>query len=397
MSLINKNNVLNSESLSNTNEDKSNNKINKAIDEYYKLKNNYENNFYDQYVKPIIKQKELSLKEKKSKYKKLPKPKCINCKRNVGSIFNIKGNDKYTNHVYKAYCGDIINPCPFNINITMSNVQLIDNILLENESSIGSINISKINIIKAKNDLLFGYLKEDTAFKLFEDLTNELESETKTYEYFLEKFIQNYDNVEKKEKLKKLKVELGLNIQQFKLMISEFNKTNNSQIVYNAIEMFINEIEPKLKSIEEISYAYNKIEYNENDDTYLLIQKKYSIEQMEMPFDTSKIESFIIRKLNDKNNTLKNSKVTTKTLKTKTRKQKPILIEEDVGEINIIDNNIKESVDEYKTEFEEDDEVEKVKVEDEEAEDDDAEDDEAEDGKEEDDKEEDEKDIQEKI
>jgi hypothetical protein len=335
MSLTNKTNESKSDNLSDTNtnnnrEDNTNNKINKAIDEFYKLKNNYENNFYEQYVKPILKQKELSIKEKRSKYQKLPKPKCINCKRNVGSIFQIKANDKYTNHVYTAYCGDTTDPCPLNINIIMSNVQLIDDILLENESSIGSINISKIKIIKAKNDLLFGYLKEDTAFKMFEELTTELESETKNYEYFLEQFIQNYDNPEKKEKLKKLKVELGLNVQQFKLMISEFNKTNNSQIVYNAIEMFINEIEPKLKNIEEISYAYNKVEYNENDDTYLLIQKKYSIEQLEIKFDTSKIESFIIRKLNDKNKTLKKARVNTKS--STTRKQKPILIEEEAVE-----------------------------------------------------------------
>ena len=359
MSLTNKTNESKSDNLSDTEtfndtKDKTN-KVNKAIDEFYKLKNNYENNFYDQYVKPILKQKELSIKEKRSKYQKLPKPKCINCKRNVGSIFQIKVNDKYTNHVYTAYCGDITDPCPLNINIIMSNVKLIDEILLENESSIGSINISKIKIIKAKNDLLFGYLKEDIAFKMFEELTNELESETKSYEYFLEKFIQNYDNSEKKEKLKKLKVELGLNVQQFKLMISEFNKTNNSQIVYNAIEMFINEIEPKLKNIDEISYAYNKVEYNENDDTYLLIQKKYLIEQLEMKFDTSRIESFIIRKLNDKNITLKKSIVKTKSSTNKTRKQKPILIEEQEQEVEQEVEQEQEVKDEYENKDEEKD------------------------------------------
>jgi hypothetical protein len=234
----------------NTNLEKENNiKLNKAIEEYYKLKNVYEDNFYQQYVKPILKQKEFSIKEKRSKYQKLPKPKCINCKRNVGTIFQIKGSDKYINHVYIAHCGDTSNPCPLDIKISMSNVQLIDDILLENESSVGSINITKKKIIKAKNDLLFGYLKEDKAFQIFEELTKELETETKRYEYFLEQFILTYDNPEKKEILKKEKTELGINIQQFKMMISEFNKTNNVQIVYNAVEMFINEIEPKLKKI----------------------------------------------------------------------------------------------------------------------------------------------------
>ena len=315
---------MNEQNVSEQNENEKNeknlNKIKEAIQEYYKLKYTYENNYDEQYIKPLLKMKGLSMKEKRSKFQKLPKPKCINCKRNVGTIFLIKGSDDFKNHVYNAYCGDTADPCPFNIKIIMPNVQLIDKLLLENESSVGSINITKLKIIKAKNDLLFGYLKEDKAFKEFEELTTELETETKTYEYLLEKFILSYDNPVQREQLKKEKVELGLNIQQFKEMIAEFNKTNNPQIVYNAVEVYINEIEPKLKKIEKMAYAYNKVEYNENDDTYILVQKKYTIEQQEIEFDNPKIESFIIGTINNK--TLKQKKTVTTKPNTTTRKRK---------------------------------------------------------------------------
>ena len=308
-----------------------NKNIKEVIEEYYQLKNTYENNYYENYIKTILKQKQLSNKEKKSLFQKLPKPKCINCKRNVSTIFSIKVDDNYTNHIYTAFCGDTVNPCPLNIKIQMPNVKLIGDILLDNESSYGSINISKIKIIKAKNDLLFGYLKENEAFNKFEDLTNELEKETKLYEYFIEKFISKYDNIVEKDKLIKEKIELGLNIQQFKSIIKEYNKSNNPQEVYNAVELYINDIEPKLKKIQDLSYSINKVEYNENDENYFLIQKKYTIEQLEVKYDIAKIDSFIIGTTNTTNNkTLKQKKIKTPntktTTKTKTKKNKPNIV-----------------------------------------------------------------------
>jgi hypothetical protein len=298
-------------------------KINESIQEYYQLKSTYENNYYEQYIKPIIKLKDLNYREKKLRFKKLPKPKCINCKRNVSTIFSIKGNEKSLNHTYNAMCGDISDPCPLNIKIQMTNVKLIGNILLENESPYGSINLSKVNIIKAKNDLLFGYLANEEAFKIFDDLANELEAETKLYEFLIEKFIMNYANPNEKLNIIEEKVGLGLIIQEFKSIIKEFNKTNNQNLINNAVEIYINEIEPKLKKITTMSFAINKMEYNENEDIYELIQKQFSIEQLEVQFDISKIDSFVIGTLNKVNKTLKKN-----ITKKGTRKNKITLIEE---------------------------------------------------------------------
>ena len=310
------------------------NKINEAIQEFYKLKNAYESNYQEKYVSPILKLKGLSIKEKRNKFRKLPKPKCINCKRNVGTIFSIKGSNNFTNHTYTSYCGDITDPCPLNIKIVMPNVQLINDILYENESSLGTINQIRIKIIKAKNDLLFGYMKQENAFNEFEELTNSLEQETKAYEIFLEKFIMVYDNPIKKENLKKEKVELGLNIQEFKNMISEFNKTNNQQIVYNAVEMFLNEIDPKLKKIEKMTYGYNKVEYNEDSDIYFLIQKKYTLDQVEFEYENPKIESFIKGTLNNK--TLKQTRNVssqgTRKQRTKTKPKIELVLQEEADE-----------------------------------------------------------------
>ena len=66
--------------------------VNEALNEYYSLKSTYENNYHDKYIKPILTAKNKSKQEKRLEYNKLPKPECINCKRNVGSIFTIKKN-----------------------------------------------------------------------------------------------------------------------------------------------------------------------------------------------------------------------------------------------------------------------------------------------------------------
>ena len=62
-----------------------------AFNEYYKLKNKYEND-YNKDKQKLIKNKTMSWKEKRNEFKQL-KPKCINCKRPVGTIFSIKKSD----------------------------------------------------------------------------------------------------------------------------------------------------------------------------------------------------------------------------------------------------------------------------------------------------------------
>jgi GDPmannose 4,6-dehydratase len=69
---------------------------------YYKLKTAYEN-AYNVDKNKIIKMKDLSWKEKRIEFSKL-KPKCINCKRAVGSLFYTTKNKGERTLVAK--CGD---------------------------------------------------------------------------------------------------------------------------------------------------------------------------------------------------------------------------------------------------------------------------------------------------
>ena len=96
--------------------------VDDAINEYYRLKNIYETSYYEKYIKPIIKATKKSKREKRVEYSKLPKAECVNCKRNVGTIFAINYKDIWTRN-FAVKCGDLTEPCPLNISILCGKYQ----------------------------------------------------------------------------------------------------------------------------------------------------------------------------------------------------------------------------------------------------------------------------------
>ena len=76
--------------------------IDSAIAEFYKLKEKYRSRYYEKFVEPIVKSSVISSKHKRVAYAKLPKAECINCQRQVGSIFTISNDDDTDNRLFKA-------------------------------------------------------------------------------------------------------------------------------------------------------------------------------------------------------------------------------------------------------------------------------------------------------
>jgi hypothetical protein len=128
--------------------------IKEALNEFYRLKSKYETTFYEKFVKPIITTKSKSKREKRINYSKLPKPECVNCKRNVGSIFTIKSDTSDFKRYFTAKCGDLIDPCPFDIRLEIADKQRMDKetVIFNKE-----LNDLKTEIVKGKNDMMFGY------------------------------------------------------------------------------------------------------------------------------------------------------------------------------------------------------------------------------------------------
>ncbi len=303
-----------------------------AIDNYYKLKSKYEEQ-KNKTKQSLINNQKLSIREKRKYFNEL-KPKCINCQRPVGTLFSIKYEEEEDSRNLLALCGDRVNPCPLNININVGNFMLLPDLLKINELDIEEI---KNNIIVDKNKLLFGLLDTELALKNFEEYKNEINSITTLLEYYLELYNNLVNNKEKNEELNKNIELLNINILSIKKAISDFNSTNDIQYIKDAVDIYVNNIFNNNKSdslaykIRELKYKKNYVEYNENTNTYHLVQNKVDFDNLEYDLREQSVISYIVgmKDIKLKQQRTKKAREQTKGDIEKTKKNKKLLIIED--------------------------------------------------------------------
>lgn len=295
------------------------------MDTFYHLKNQYQESFRNKYVQPIVKSKGSKI-EKRKKYINLPKPKCVNCKRNVGTLFKIEklGLDKGKN--YSVKCGDEKEPCPLLVIFTIPNTININNELevLNENSLVNSLKEDKNLIIELKNNAMFGFLtKEDMIFK-FKELNIQIQETSEIYDTYLTLYIEKTMPPEKEAELKKIKEEFEINKQIFQEYIDEYKSSTQNKVITNAIEFYISSLLPLSKKISELSYSYRFMQEKEPNIFYLQL-KKFSIAQMEVYYGNFKIEQNKVGMLS----TSKTIKKTTNIKSKKTKKNKKQLLIQD--------------------------------------------------------------------
>lgn len=318
-----------------------------AINEFYRLKDKYESEYYDKYVKPILKNKK-SKREKRIEYSRLPKHACINCKRNVDTIFSITFNGDDYIRQFIAKCGDLSDPCPLDIQINYSFRNQIKKLVYTGMNEIEEI---KLEIIKQKNSALF--FDNKNIVSVFEKLTEKLKNETESTGSAIETDILKNDNPEKKVLLNKTIDEFGKGfILPFKQMIQDYKNNNDELKMNQAIKFYIDEMVPKLKEIQQLKYDVNLIEFDNTANEYKLIQLPNSLENQEYYFESDdKVIKFVKGvKKTKKTKTLKDTSYVDTLNKKKTRKNKPITL---VIEDEVIDEVGEESKNEVKNEVRE--------------------------------------------
>ena len=302
--------------------------INEALNEYYKLKSNYEVNYHEKYIKPIIRSNGKSKREKRLEYQKLPKPECINCKRNVGSIFSIKKDPEEYSRTFVATCGDLTDPCPLDIKFDYTFRNELDKELLDSDRD---INVIKNSIIIDKNNMMFGYIEEKKAIASFNSNTTELKSVTEGAGFVMDINIQLNDNPIKKDLIQSNQHKLGMEfLIPFKDMIKTFDQSGNTEILNKAMKFYVEEMVPLITTIRNLKYQVcyvdfvNQKDLNDSDekgDLNFLIQRQNSLSNLEFAlYGSDELKSFIkgVRDVRDPK-TRKNLEQIHK----KTRKLKP--------------------------------------------------------------------------
>lgn len=247
-----------------------------ALNIYFKMKTDYEETNL-KLRKKIIKEKGLSWKEKRTEYKKL-KPKCVNCKRPVGSIFSNFYNPEENGRKLMAVCGDRMDPCPLNITINLGETTTYLNDSYSLEKEIISL---KNKIIKDKNDQIFGYISLEDAVKNFEDVKEDLNLTLSNYELVLENYMNVSDNKKKNDSIKIEQISIYQDVQSIKDYISQYNSGENVQFIRDAVEIYVNQLTPKIENLNKLKFSYRDVVYDSDDDTYHFIQKQYTIDEIE--------------------------------------------------------------------------------------------------------------------
>ena len=258
--------------------------ISDTINEYYKLKSKYESDNAKNKSK-IIRNPKLSWKEKVNEYQKL-KPKCINCKRPGGTIFSTNFYpEKYEENKYqgefrqlKAMCGIISDPCNLNITLNVGSITSIPSLLKNLEKEIAEL---KNIIIDDKNKLLFGYITTEEALEKFNDVRDLVEDNTSTLQLYLDEYYKIVDNKDISAGLREDIENSYLLILEIKECMKNFNLDNNNQYVNDAVNIYTYKLKPLLEKIMKLKYKENMVWYNEDDNTYHLIQNKYTIADLE--------------------------------------------------------------------------------------------------------------------
>ena len=252
------------------------------LDEYYRLKNNY-----DTVIKKkknnILKDENLSMKQKREKYKLL-KFRCINCERNVNTMFDI--NDG----VLTAICGDKIAPCKLNIKINRGKYLDIRTLIDVFESG---ANDTKEKIISTKLDLLFGYKNEQSTIQKFTELKKELEADLETTAEYVTTFLGIITNQKNQENLQSKMKMFYHNINTIKSTMKEFDETGVLQLIKDVISLYTTELKPLLIDINRLQYQNKTIE-EYSDQTSHLIREVYTLSSLLVPFSDPSIESFEI-------------------------------------------------------------------------------------------------------
>ena len=263
---------------------------NEKMSIYYKLKQKYE----DEKMIDIesIRSEKNSIKSKREKFLKL-KPKCINCKRRVGTIFVNKFNEEENVRKLIATCGSVESPCILNIELLINPVHLLTDLVNDTKTKISE---SQDKVIRTKNDLLFGYISQDDALNIFDTLKNDIANDTVSMETNLFKLLDITHNTERDSQIKQLQQVFYENIKEYKQFILNFEKTQDITHIKNANEYYINTIMPTIKELTNFKYSLQEVTTSSigepiKDDTdepksnkipnYSLIQKDITIDMLE--------------------------------------------------------------------------------------------------------------------
>ena len=253
-----------------------------ALNIYFKLKKNYDDAFL------AAKKKAFASAKTKSSGKKLValvKPKCINCKRPGGTIFEHK-NNKYT-----AVCGvqESHNKCNLNIQIYRGHFSDEESMLYIFKDEVDKI---KEKIVRQKLDTLFDYVSDKVATERFKKEIEDFNLESSIYNEILQRFNEKYYSKTQQDAIGEKMQSINALLEQYNTIINDYkNNPENKKLLNDAMRLHISTISPEIENLRRLKNELNEVivDVNVIGHTYQikssLVQRKTTLANIDMTLE----------------------------------------------------------------------------------------------------------------
>jgi hypothetical protein len=260
------------------------------IEKYYNIKGKYTSKYEGS--KSKILKSDASLYEKKTRIKKIRRQ-CINCKRNVGTIFGKKDG------ILFAKCGDVDNPCNLDIQINTGMYDNISNLLTIISDDMER---AKKYIIDIKLKFLYNLISEEELEQTFNVLKENYKSLKSGYDNILtQKNLNNKVEIDdplnkeiERTTLQKInEIKIGNLINSFKKLIQDYTNEDRAlekrSLMNDILDLYSNQLIPLFEYQRGIVYKVNTVIEDKNIN--YLVQIKNNLKDDEISLEEPSIVS----------------------------------------------------------------------------------------------------------
>lgn len=261
--------------------------LNRVVEQYYRKKSAYDQSVLAMKTSIMSKTK-LKFKQKHDEMRKARAP-CVKCGRAVGTIFKATGHFETEQEPYKcqyrvleAKCGDTQSPCKLNVNIELGCYQLIPDII---QSDTSKVQVLRNETIKTKNDLLYDVITSEDAVTKFNEIKQNMDVLNSVLDFYKTRYSNILNNKESEEDMKQLILVLFEAVNKNQELCHEYDKNKTIDNLKTVVENYRAIVEPNLLKVRNIKYSFCHVNFDEEEDTYSLVQYKVTPKQLEWNSD----------------------------------------------------------------------------------------------------------------
>ena len=261
----------------------------RALNRYYKLKNQYETYLSSQSSGSLARPKDPAafkeyIRQRKTRYQKR-RNKCLICSQPGGMIFS--ENDR----VLSARCGNTERPCNLDIQLFIGQFVTWEDLMKywldEYDESVSAV-------MKLKYDYLFNYVTEQEMSEQLVPAKEELNEAKDELDSSLASFVDIVDNKEKKNLIKMSRAQLAEYVVAMKEYMAQYRTTGSREALRDTVSLYKDRILPVLKEIRTALHSTMDFDFERSEEDKDKFGARLThIEIIDSPFSQQSLETNI--------------------------------------------------------------------------------------------------------